>query len=196
MHLDDRQWAGLSLFGGTAEFAIGLTIAEEVYPRYTVSGNYISDLGVGTAAAAVFNGSIIILGLLILLSSWFVWRAYRDRILMVSLALTGIGAVGVGVFTESFGGIHSVVSLIAFVFSALSAILSIRIVHPPLGYLSILLGLVSFVSLGLFVSGTYLGLGYGGMERMIVWPVLAWGIALGGYLLGTAAPSPPASAST
>src|SRR5438445_12333050 len=63
MHLDNRQWAGLALFLGTVEFAMGVTIAEIVYPDYSVSGMYISDLGVGPAGAPIFNGLISVLGL-------------------------------------------------------------------------------------------------------------------------------------
>ena len=46
MHLDDRQWAGLSLFLGTVEFAMGLTIAEieplvpRVVSRYFAQHNF------------------------------------------------------------------------------------------------------------------------------------------------------------
>ncbi len=190
MHLDDRQWAGLTLFLGTVQFAMGLTIAEIVYPNYSVAANYISDLGVGTAAAPIFNGSIIVLGALLVLCSWFVFRAYRDRLLMGALALAGIGAAGVGIFSEgSPYGLHSGFSLITFVFAALATILAFRVVRPPLGYLSIVFGVASFAALGLYVSGNYLGLGTGGMERMVVWPVLVWGIAFGGYLLGVTAAS-------
>jgi hypothetical membrane protein len=190
MHLENRQWAGLTLFLGTVQFAMGLTIAEIVYPNYSVASNYISDLGVKTAAAPIFNGSIIILGALLVLCSWFVFRAYRDRLLMVALALAGIGAAGVGIFTEAAPlGLHSGFSFITFVFAALATILAVRVVRPPLGYLSIVFGLVSLAALGLFVTGADLGLGTGGMERMIVWPVLVWGIAFGGYFLGVTTPS-------
>jgi len=182
MGLGDRGWAGLLLFGGIAEFVIGLTIAEAVYPNYSVSANYISDLGVG-AAALIFNTSIILLGLAVLASAWFVFRAFKDLILTIAVVLAGIGAIGVGVFTEDFGGVHSIFSLITFVFSALSAILAFRILRPPFAYLSILLGASSLIALGLYVSNTYLRLGPGGMERMIVWPVIVWGLAFGGYLL-------------
>ena len=103
---------------------------------------------------------------------------------MLVVLLAGVGAVGVGVFNENFVGIHSIVSFITFLFAALSAILAFRVLRPPLAYLSILLGVGSLVALGLFISNNDAGLGNGGMERMIVYPVLTWGIGFGGYLLG------------
>src|SRR5438132_13464603 len=102
MHLEDRQWAGLFLFAGTTQFAIGMIIAEAVDPSYSVSTNYISDLGVG-AGAAVFNTSIILLGITILATSWFIFRAFKDRFLMIAVLLAGLGGFGVGVFTTGCG---------------------------------------------------------------------------------------------
>jgi hypothetical membrane protein len=183
MRLQDRQWAGLFLFAGTTQFAIGMIIAEAVDPTYSVSMNYISDLGV-RAGATVFNSSIIILGITILATAWFLLRAFKDRILMIVVFLAGVGAIGVGVFTEAFGFIHSIVSFITFLFAALSAILAFRVLRPPMQYLSVLLGLGSLVALGLYLAKYYGNLGNGGMERMIVYPVLTWGIGFGGYLLG------------
>src|SRR5437016_10892768 len=122
MRLEDRQWAGLLLLVGTTQFAIGMIIAEAVDPTYSVSTNYISDLGV-RAGAAVFNTSIILLGITILATSWFLLRAFKDPILMIPVLLAGVGAVGVGVFTEAFGFLHTIVSFITFLFAGLSAIL-------------------------------------------------------------------------
>jgi len=194
MRLEDRQWAGLLLFAGTVQFSIGMIIAEAVDPPYSVSTNYISDLGV-RAGAAIFNSSIILLGLAILGTSWFIFRAFKDRILMLVVLLAGVGAVGVGVFNEKFGGIHAIVSFITFLFAALSAILAFRVLRPPLSYFSVLLGVGSLVALGLYISNNDAGLGNGGMERMIVYPVLTWGIGFGGYLLGMSHSQGPPAAS-
>lgn len=191
--LDDRQRAGLCLFSGTVQFAIFLTVAEAAHPGYSVSLNFVSDLGVGPAAN-IFNGSIIVLGVAILATAWFLLRAFRDRILTITVALAGAGAVGVGVFTEAFGLLHTIVSFVTFVFAALSAILAFQVLRPPLSYLSVALGASSFVALALFATRNYLELGHGGMERMIVWPVLAWGIGFGGHLLGAAPVEKPAAA--
>src|SRR5438876_974839 len=163
-----------------------LEMIKAMGPTYSVSTNYISDLGV-RAGAPIFNASIILLGIAILATSWFVFRAFKDRILMIVVLLAGAGAVGVGVFTEKApDGLHSIVSFITFLFAALSAILAFRVLRPPLSYLSVLLGVGSLLALGLYISKNYFDLGNGGMERMIVYPVLAWGIGFGGYLLGMA----------
>lgn len=196
LNLDDKQRAGLALFAGAVQFAIGLTLAEIVFPGYSMSENYISDLGdwrraQAASAAYLFNGSIILLGSSILVTAWFLFRSIVDRILPIIIAFAGIGAVGVGVFAEgSPFFLHTIFSFIAFFFSALSALVAFRIVRAPFNYLSVVLGVVSLVALGFFVTSNYAGLGVGGMERMIVWPVLTWAIAFGGYLLSL----PPAAA--
>src|SRR5947199_6762811 len=107
VRLDDRQWAGLLLFIGVGQFAvIGLTVSEAVYSEaspsgYSISQNYISDLGVGPAAL-IFDPSIILVGVLVLATAWFLWRAVGDRILSIVVALGGAGAIAVGVFTLAF----------------------------------------------------------------------------------------------
>ncbi len=179
INLTDRQWAGFFLFSGIGQFAIFLTVAEAIDPTYSVSTNYISDLGV-SAAAPVFNTAIILVGLAVLTTSWFLFRTFHDRILMILVALAGIGAVGVGVFTEySPDGLHSLFSLITFLFSALAAIYGFRVIRPPLQYISVLLGIFSLAALGLYVSGTYLGLGPGvrqpaGIQSALGSPKVFW----------------------
>ena len=178
--------AGAVLFTGAVLFITGVHLAEFIYPGYSVSGNYISDLGVRQPSAPVFNASVALLGISILLGSYFLWQEFHSTLISVFLGLAGAGAIGVGVFPGTAGVIHVIVSLMAFLFGGLSAIASCRLVKAPFNYFSVLSGMTSLTALILFASDIYLGLGPGGMERMIVYPVLVWVAGLGGYLMAAA----------
>jgi len=175
--------AGALFFVAASQFILALIVAEALYPDYSISVNYISDLGVGPSSA-VFNFSVFLMGILMLVGVYFLQRAARFRVLTALLILSAIGAMGVGVFTEKSGSAHPVVSAIAFLFGALSAITSYRLVKSPFSSLVIILGLTALTALTLFATGNYLGLGEGGMERMILYPILTWGAGFGAYLIG------------
>jgi hypothetical membrane protein len=55
----------------------------------------------------------------------------------------------------------------------------------PFSLISIFLGVMSLFALVLFAAQQYLGLGVGGMERMIVYPLLMWIIGFSGYLFAS-----------
>lgn len=194
MRHDARTWAGVCLLVGAAQFLTLMMAAEALAPGYIISDRPISDLGVG-ATAGLFNGSIIALGLLILLGGYLLHRTQEEWLVTVPVLLTGIGAVGVGVFPETTGAPHGIAALIAFVFGNLAAILAYRLEPPPLRWISPALGILGLAALGLGLSGTYLGLGFGGMERMVAYPALLWAVAFGAFLMsatagGSAAPPP------
>ena len=190
MVYSNSKVAGALVFIAVTQFVLGMIVSEALYPGYSVSDNYISDLGVGPSSL-IFNSSVFLMGLLLIIGAYFLQRAFRFEMLTVMLVLTAVGVMGVGVFTEDFGAIHAVVSLIAFLFSGLSAIFSVLcsrmhkfpLVKMPFSALSIILGLMTLAALGLFGGGVYLGLGAGGMERMIAYPALMWGVGFGGYLI-------------
>jgi hypothetical membrane protein len=181
--------AGALIIIGVTQFVLGLFVSEALYAGYSISDNYISDLGVGSSSM-IFNSSVFLLGLLLVIGAYFLQRAFDFKILTALIVLTAVGAMGVGIFTEDFGAIHSVVSLIAFLFSGLSAIFSVicsyvhkfNLVKMPFSVITVILGLITLGALVLFVGKIYLGLGAGGMERMIVYPVLMWAAGFGGYL--------------
>ncbi len=189
-----RIIAGALVFVGSAQFAVLMIVAEAVYPGYSVSENFISDLGVWSKpSAVVFNPSIILFGLLTVVGAYYFYRASRLRGFCALLGLTGLGGLGVGFFPEDMflvGGFpvfHGIFAFLAFLFGALAAISSSqRAVKGPFRVLSVLLGIVSLLALVLFLltaSIGYLGLGVGGMERMIMYPTLLWTVGFGGYLL-------------
>ena len=190
MTYSNSKVAGTLVFIGATQFVIGMIVSEALYPTYSTSRNYISDLGVGPSAL-IWNSSVFLMGLLVLVGAFFLQRAFRFELLTVMLVLTGVGAMGVGIFTEAFGVLHMIASLVTFLFCGLSAIVSVLcsrvhkfpLVKMPSSALSIILGLMTLVALALFGSGQYLGLGAGGMERMIAYPALMWGAGFGGYLI-------------
>jgi hypothetical membrane protein len=190
MAYSDGKVAGALVFIAVTQFVLGMIVSEALYPGYSTSHNYISDLGVGPSSM-IFNSSVFLMGLLLIIGAYFLQRAFHFEMLTVMLVLTAIGAMGVGVFTEDFGTIHAVVSLIAFLFSGLSAIFSVLcsyvhkfpLVKMPFSAISIILGLMTLGALGLFAVKIYVGLGAGGMERMIAYPALMWGAGFGGYLI-------------
>ncbi len=194
MRYDERTWAGVGFFVGAAQFLTLMMVAEALAPQgYSLSKNPISDLGVGVTAS-LFNGSIIVLGLLVVAGAYLFHRAERQWLVTVPLLLTGIGAMSVGVFPETTGDAHGISALIAFIFGNLVAILAYRVERAPLRYISPILGILGLAALALELSRNYLGLGFGGMERMIVYPVLLWTVAFGGSLMtapsAAAAPQP------
>ena len=194
MALSNAAKAGVALFLGDVQFGIFLIVAEALYPGYSVSINYVSDLGatcptlatcvINQPTAMIFEASIILLGVSVLVSAFFLQRAFHWTPASTLVALAGIGALGVGFFPETTGIVHSIFSLIVFLFAGLSAIVTARFQKKPLFYFSIVLGFATLVALLLYVDGDYLGLGAGGMERMVVYPVLLWAIGFGGNLMG------------
>ena len=192
MDSNNKMIAGALLFVGGLQFITAMIVAEAVYPNYSVSGNYISDLGVWSkSSAAIFNPSIVFLGLAILVSAYFVQREFRLGAVTGLFVLAGVGPIGVGLFPENtflVNGvpvIHSVAAIISFIFGGIAAIACYRISGRPFRYFSVILGVATLLALVLFATTgpNYLGIGVGGMERMIVYPNLIWTIGLGANLL-------------
>jgi hypothetical membrane protein len=81
--------------------------------------------------------------------------------------------------------LHSIAAIISFFFGGIAAIASYRITKDPFRYFSVILGVAALLALVLFATTgpDYLGIGVGGMERMIVYPTLTWVIGMGANLL-------------
>lgn len=180
--------AGILLLIASLQFILAMTISEALYPNYSVSENYISDLGEPSKAghvAYIFNSSVFLLGVLIIAATYFIQRLFDYKLFSVCVGLAGIGAIGVGLFPESFGVLHTISSFIVFFFGSLSAIMSYKLQKFPLSCLAVILGVLSLLALILFGVDLNLGLGRGGMERMIAYPTLLWALAFGGHLIGS-----------
>lgn len=175
---------GLWILAGGLEVLFLIHLSELLYPGYSVSDNYISDLGVGPMpSSAIFAVSVILFGALALLAAALFRKEDKKSLFWVFLALSGIGAIGVGVFNSDYTLAHRPSALLAFLFGNLAAVYSCKMVRPPLSHIFVALGLIGLSALGLFGGEAYLGLGVGGMERMILYPTMFWAVAFGAYLL-------------
>lgn len=175
---------GLWLLLAGLELLFMVHLSEMLYPGYSISEDYISDLGVGPMpASAVFASAVILFGVMVIVAASLFWKRGERSMIWLLLLLSGIGAIGVGVFDmDSWPWIHRVSALLAFLFGNLAALYSRRLVRPPISYMLAILGLIGLSALALFGAGVYLGLGIGGMERMILYPAMCWAIGFGAYL--------------
>jgi hypothetical membrane protein len=185
---------GLWIFVAGLEMLFLTHMAEMLYPGYSVSDDVISKLGVGpTASKVMFTTGVIVFGLLSLVCAGLLHERNKRSWIWLLLSLSGVGAVGVGAFNmDSFSEVHAVFAVLAFLFGNLAVLYSYKLVRPPLSYSFALLGLIGLAALALMGSRTYLGLGYGGMERMVFYPAMFWAIAFGAILLADDARTVPA----
>ncbi|HMK45296.1 MAG TPA: DUF998 domain-containing protein [Methanocella sp.] len=184
--------SGMLFFLAAAIVFMGIITAEMFYPAgYSTGHNEISDLGatrppnsiIAEPSATIFDNVMRAAGIMILVGTFFVFRAYGDLLAAVPMGLLGLGALGVGVFSGNVVPMHPLFALLTFVGGGLAAICSYRIIRSPFRYIVVLLGVTTLFFL---VTNEYFGtvLGTGGVERWIAYPVVLWLLGMGGYLIG------------
>ncbi len=184
--------AGIILIVGCMQFLLAVNLAETQFPGYNISKNVLSDLG-GTLpsvepSAIIFNISVMFFGILGLAVVYLILKSGGCRLFSSCLAISSIGAIGVGLFPEYTGNPHVFFALLTFLFGSLAVIFSYRLgLNIPMVIISMVTGLMSLIILLILIlsSGshpiiTYLGVG--GTERFIAYPMLFYLTALGGYL--------------
>ena len=176
------------MFVGAAQLLVGMLLAETLCPGYSISANHISDLGaycngvypnagvwvIYQPKSNIFNSFVFLLGVLLVISAYLLWHPQKMKIFSILILLTGIGAMGVGVFPETNPVAHEITSDVAFLFAGLSAIWGYRLTMSLISYFSVILGVVNLVAIVLFTANVLFGLGVGGMEMMVVYPVIVW----------------------
>jgi hypothetical membrane protein len=184
---------------GVLQFLVGMAVSEYLYPNppgYSLTGNYLSDLGspAGSNYAVVFNVSLRLLGIAAIVGAYLIRTALparrTSRMGIAALALAGGSAVAAGTFPESYlgGNFHDVATALTFFFAGLAlVVLAAAMIRDTrwkgIRTYTFASGIVTWIAMGLFYRGADLGLGIGGMERVVVAPILLWGIVAGVHLL-------------
>ena len=184
-----QRMAGVLLFLLAAQFMTVIMLAASIAPGYDYAGGAISDLGVIPQTAWLFNVSLLAVGLLNIVGGMLFHRSHGHRWLLGLYIVAGIGALGAGLIPLGTSDFHSLFALVAFVFFNLEAIGTGLVVAGPMRYVSMLAGVVGLVFVGLMILGdagttaAFGVIGHGGTERMIVYPVMIWMLAFGGWLM-------------
>ena len=182
-------------------FVAQVLVALRFSPRYSLARNTISDLGITRCAASngryvcspahsLMNASFVVLGLTIILGSALIYPAFNPgrgtAAGFVLFAIGGGGVVMVGVFPEdAVPGLHGVGAALPFLVGNIGLVLLGWSLTVPwwLRLYTTLSGGVALFALVLYASNTFLGLGEGGIERVVAYPQTAWQIVVGVYAL-------------
>jgi hypothetical membrane protein len=187
--LESLRLAGLSFLVLAAGFMTVIMLAAAMVPGYDFRGAAISDLGVFPETALLFNASLVLVGVLNLAGGYLFYRTHGKRWLLTVYTLAGLGAIGAGLFPLDTGGLHGLFALLAFLFFNVQALGTATRLRGAMRALSVVAGGVGLVFVVLMALGdagnaaAFGPIGHGGTERMIVYPVMLWLVAFGGYLL-------------
>ena len=180
-------------------------IAAAAWPGgYSWRLNYISDLGntlcgsyggryVCSPDHALVNASFIMLGLTMAVGSLFIYQEFRKNrgsLLAFSLmAAAGAGTILVGLFPENtvpfMHGLGAVFGLLVSNLAQMILAISLTRVRPSFRVYTFASALISVIAFVLFTAHTYLGIGVGGMERLVSYPQTLWLTLFGLYMTRT-----------
>ncbi len=191
------------------QFFVGERLAISYWHgAYTLSGNFVSDLGAGCLPGAVggcagwpalMNGCFILQAGLIGAGAVLLGRGAHPltlRLGFVFAALSAPGLLLVGLFPETVRPtIHYNAAALHFVLLSLSAfcfafgLFRKARVFAVISLTAALTGTVGTALLGLHID---FGFGFGAVERLVSYPFPLWLVALGfGYATGRIVPSLP-----
>jgi hypothetical membrane protein len=181
-------------------FAIQLIVALQWSPPYSLSRNTISDLGstacgtwngryVCSPLHSLMNASFVVLGITMILGSVLISRNFASGRAaaagFAAMAISGVGVIMVGFFPEnSESTLHELGAAIPFVLGNASLIILALSFKMPavLRAYFFLSGVMALLGLAAFASSHYLGLGEGGMERVVAYPQTVCLVVIGCYL--------------
>ncbi len=203
VRLNRVQWAGALLLAGGAVFVLGINMAESTFPGYSMSDNWVADLGgictyspgsilpdscvIYQPAATFYSVAKLGLGVAVVAAAYLLYPLVRLKRPIAFLAVAGVCVFGAFV---NAGPIQALFSLFAFLFAALAALDSYRLTGPPIGYVSVALSLVTLAAVSIYLSvgggifdTIWAPIGQGGMERVVIYGDILWVLVFGATLL-------------
>lgn len=158
------------LLSGILQFLIIFFIISSGYSAYGIQ-HTISYILYFHTIGDISEG---IMGLLILISAILLKHEIKTitRYLMI---ITAISSVGVSIFRINVIYLHIMFTIILMFFGSI-LVLSTYKKKNIFGYFSLVMGVISFSGLIIFASGLKVPISYGATERIILYPLLIWGV--------------------
>lgn len=187
--------AGLIFFAEAAQFMLVIVLGASIAPGYGLNASTISELGVAPETATLFNSSLMAVGVLNIVGGALFHRTHRRVWITAVFVVAGVGALGAGVINLGVSSdIHNLAALVAFIgFGVQPAVAAMRL-RGPIRLLAALASIASLaftvvMLIGEFANESVFGvIGRGGAERMVVYPIMLWMMAFGGYLIAPQRP--------
>jgi hypothetical membrane protein len=197
----NARWGGLLLLLGSVQFVVVMIAVQLRYPGYSDLANHVSDLGgVHSPWAAAYNVSAMVLGVLVIVGSYLLASGFPKRtsrsVGLGLLMLAGAGAFLTGLYPEQTGVVHGLSAELAFVAAPVALLLLTFAMFRDTRWegfraYTLLSGLVGLTADLIYVFARYPHAWAGGLERLIIAPVLLWPILVGIHLLRLPSYRPP-----
>lgn len=195
-------WLGPLIYMLSLQYFVVQFIVAAAWPTYfSLASNVISDLGntacgeyamryVCSPLHSTMNASFIMLGVTMALGSLFIYQEFHRNwgtlIGFNLMGLAGFGTIMVGLFPETtIPALHGIGAFLALGIGNLSlVVLAFAITQARTSFraYTFVSGMLSLIALVLFALGVYLGLGQGGIERVVSYPQTIWLILFGAYM--------------
>jgi len=192
VHRPPQKLAGGLLTTAGATILMGIITAEALYTAPYDTRMEISDLGATDTgfilhpSSYIFNATMLVTGAMIVIGAFFLHQAFHRRAVTIPTGLLGIGVLGVGIFPGNIHPQHPLFAFTAFLAGGVAVLLSYKVTPQPLRSIVTVMGTISLLSTmaGVFLLewGPIARLDLGGVERWMVYPVVLWLVAFGGYL--------------
>lgn len=188
----------------TVEYYIAQIITQSAWPDYSISKYDVSALGVTTCGTfndpstgeslyacsplhAVMNAGFIILGVLVILGTFLLRSTWpKRRLTTAALVLIAIGGFGEILAGYAPGNENVVIHAIGALLHWLCGYVGIILLgfatwktQRTVALFSFFFGLIAIVGFFLYGNHVYLGLGRGGMQRIVAYPSTIWMITIG-----------------
>lgn len=181
-------------------FIIQVVVALDWKPAYSVTKNTISDLGntncgiyggnyICSPLHNLMNLAFICLGIFMIFGSLLIYQEFKETSFSLVgfsfMLMAGIGTVLVGLFPENtISTTHIIGAFLPFFIGNIGIVIlgSVLVLPKSLRIYTLLTGIIALIALVFFISNTFLGIGKGGMERIVAYPQTVWLIVFGVYI--------------